>query len=50
VPVHTWPKGVELNGPLHVTLNHSDEALRPYISAGTPEGQPAAQAMATPEG
>ena len=50
VPVHTWPKGVELTGPLHVTLNHSDEPLRPYISAGTSEGQPGAEAMATPEG
>jgi hypothetical protein len=37
VPIHTWPKGVEVNGPLHVTLNHSDEPLRPYLSTGQPE-------------
>lgn len=32
-PVMTWPTGLtDRLGPVHVTLNHSDEPLRPYPS------------------
>jgi hypothetical protein len=47
VPIHTWPKGVELHGPVHVTLNHSDEPMRPYLATGSPE-HPSAETRPVP--
>jgi len=36
IPVHTWPAGLSGDtNPIHVTLNHADEPLRPYPVAGT---------------
>lgn len=33
VPVNTWPKGLPAMRRVHVTLNHSDEPIRPYRRA-----------------
>lgn len=34
VPVHVFPNGLSLDlGPVHLTLNHTDEPLRPYPDA-----------------
>jgi hypothetical protein len=30
VPIFTWPKGLTGAEPVHCTMNHSDEPLRPY--------------------
>jgi len=37
VPIHTWPPPLRAKAP-HITLNHADEPLRPYLPdwAGLP--------------
>jgi hypothetical protein len=35
VPIHTWPAPPALTAP-HITLNHADEPLRPYLPTEVP--------------
>ena len=41
VPIFTWPKGLSNIAPLHITMNHTDEPLRPY-ALGEGQGRPGA--------
>jgi hypothetical protein len=38
VPVHTFPKMLEKDRRLHLTLNHSDAPFRPYPVPGAATG------------
>ncbi len=40
VPVHSWPTGLTETSRLHLTLNHSDEPLRPYLRGPAPHDAP----------